>query len=109
AFFINQFSGGDVNIPLVGCNVGIFFADFLADAQEFAVGGFNDVCFVDNRNAVFAVLACIFIGKARNTFCAFARCDNKVNGKVVVNVDALGADCVSTFGILAEERPVNAL
>ena len=44
---VDEFCGGDVDIPLISRYLGIFLAYLLAEVEEFAVGGLYDVCLLD--------------------------------------------------------------
>ena len=51
ALLVDELRRGDVNVPLVGHDVGIFLADLLAEVEKLAVRGLDDICLCDYRNA----------------------------------------------------------
>lgn len=43
AFRVDELGRCDVDVPLVGCDLGIILADILAKVEKLAVGGLDDV------------------------------------------------------------------
>ncbi len=52
---------------------GYSFADFLAEIEEFSVGGLDDVGLGYDRYAVFVIFSGIIIGEPSNTVGALER------------------------------------
>ena len=109
ALFVEQLRGGDVDIPLVRYDFGIFRGDGVTVAQEVAVGRLNDVRLLYQRNAGLAVRTRELVSEPRDAGAPLLRRHGEVKGEVVCNVHALRAEDVGTLGVLAEEGPVDAL
>lgn len=109
ALFVDELRRGDVNVPLVGHDVGIFLADLLAEVEELAVCGLDDICLCDYRNAALVVAARVVICESCDSVAALGGGHDEVEREVVGNIDAHRADGVCALGVLAEESPVNAL
>ena len=89
ALFVYELCGGYVDIPIVGCDFGIFLADFLAEIEKFSVGGFDDVGLGYDRYAVFVIFSGLFIGEPGNAVGALRGGDGKVYRQIVAHVNSL--------------------
>ena len=83
--------------------------DLLAGIKELAVGGLDDIRLGDAGDAVLAGLARVIKGQARDALAALRGRDGEVDEQIVVDLHALRADRVAALGVLAVERPVDAL
>ena len=106
---IHQLGGHDIDIPVVGGDLRIFFPDLLAELEELAIGGFDNVGLSDNGDPALVVPAGIVVGQARNPLGPLSGGDDKVERHILVHIYAVGAHCVGALCILPEEGPVDPL
>ena len=109
ALLVDELRRGDVDVPLVGHDVGIFLADLFAEVEKLAVRGLDDICLCDYRNAALVVAARVVICESCDSVAALGGRHDEVEREVVGNIDSHRADGICALGVLAEEGPVDTL
>ena len=89
ALRVDELGRCDVDVPLVGCDLGIILADILAKVEKLAVGGLDDVSLGDDGNSVLMISSCIVVSELCDSLTALRCGYNKVNSEIVRYVNSL--------------------